>query len=87
MWYYKVTETQLAKGRSGKMFNELEFRHEIAKKGKTLQDIATLLGISKVTLYRKINGESDFYRLEISKICEIIGTENMDKIFFAHKVT
>ncbi len=69
------------------MFDEIAFRYFLAKKGKTLQDIATTLGISKVTLYRKINGESDFFRDEIAKCCEVLGKENMQEIFFAKEVT
>lgn len=52
-------------------------------KDKTMSGLALYLGISKTTLYRKLNGESDFYRGEMQKTREYLGEENIDFIFFA----
>ncbi|MEG0359690.1 MAG: helix-turn-helix transcriptional regulator [Anaerorhabdus sp.] len=52
-------------------------------KGKTMRGLANYLGISKSTLYRKLNGESDFYREEMQKAREYLEENNLDFIFFA----
>lgn len=68
------------------MFNEKAFKRAIEDADMTLEDVAKLLNINIVTLYRKINGESDFYRKEIQKIGSVIGAEKIMSIFFASKV-
>lgn len=68
------------------MFNEKAFRRAIEDAGLSIEDVAQLLNINVVTLYRKINGESDFYRKEIQKIGAAIGAEKIMAIFFASKV-
>lgn len=69
------------------MFDEAKFKAAVIGSGKTLKDVASALDISTVTLYRKMSGESDFYRAEIEKCCELLNTKNMSEIFFAHNVT
>lgn len=69
------------------MFDENKFKAAVISNGKTLNDIARKLNISKVTLYRKMSGESDFYRNEIEKCGEILRDSNMVDIFFAPQVT
>lgn len=68
------------------MFNEELFHSELKKLGMTVPALAKHLGISKVTLYRKISGESDFYRDEIQKCRELFGKDAADNIFFAAEV-
>lgn len=65
------------------MFNKLKFKAAIVSKGMTIGMVAVKLGISEATLYRKINGSSDFYRDEIQKLCEILDISNPSEIFFA----
>lgn len=65
------------------MFDEKAFRAMLKDKGKTLQDVADILSISLVTLYRKMNGESDFFRGEMDTLKKELNIENPDKIFFA----
>lgn len=48
----------------------------------TVEQIASVLGISKTTLYRKLNGESDFYRSEIQAISKVIPQETVIELFF-----
>ncbi|MCD8357480.1 MAG: helix-turn-helix domain-containing protein [Clostridia bacterium] len=69
------------------MFNKLLFQYEVKKKGFTLKDAAHIMGVDVTTLYRKMNGESDFYRHEIQKLCAEIGFDNPMEIFFAEKIT
>ncbi len=65
------------------MFDQKKFKALLVMKGKTMQDIASLLNINQATLYRKINGSSDFFRKEIQAICEYLEIENPNDIFFA----
>ena len=68
------------------MFNERAFYEEMKRLGMSVPELAKHLGISKVTLYRKISGESDFYRDEIQKCRELFGKEAAEGIFFADEV-
>lgn len=68
------------------MFNEERFNAELKKLGMSVPELAKHLGISKVTLYRKIYGQSDFYRDEIQKCRELFGKDAADKIFFDTEV-
>lgn len=68
------------------MFSKNKFRAAFIEKGMSMQDVANALGISKCTLYRKINGESDFFREEILKVKNMLDRENVDDIFFADEV-
>lgn len=54
-------------------------------KGKTMQNIADLLGINQATLYRKINGSSDFYRREIQAICNYLEIVDPNEFFFCSR--
>lgn len=64
--------------------NKELFCFELKKVGMTVPELAKYLGISKVTLYRKISGESDFYRDEIQKCRELFGIDVADSIFFVN---
>lgn len=66
------------------MFRKNEFLAEVARKELTLRRLSDFIGINSSTLYRKINGESEFTRSEISAICEClrIDDERMREIFF-----
>ena len=68
------------------MFSAGEFYAAIARKGERQRDAARIMGINTVTLYRKIYGESDFYRKEIDAFC---GHYECDPntIFFAKEVS
>ncbi len=65
------------------MFDRLRFQYEIKAKGFTLNDVAGMLGINLTTLYRKMSGESDFFRHEIQILCHNIHFDNPMEIFFA----
>ena len=65
----------------------IRLEYEIKKKGISLKELAETLGISKVALYRKINGKSDFKLCEMQKIAEIVGLETAIPIFFAKEVS
>ena len=67
------------------MFCVTEFNAMLARFSKTKEDVAVMLGINPATLYRKINGQSDFTRQEIQTIrCAFnLDADTLDKIFFA----
>ena len=66
------------------MFNKNKFRAKVIENGFAMKQIAESLRISEVTLYRKINGTSDFTRKEIQKLKEILklDAKTTDEIFF-----
>ena len=66
------------------MFNEKLFRMALLREEVSLQQISELLDINLATLYRKMRGNSDFYRDEIQQICDFLHLELKEKeeIFF-----
>lgn len=65
------------------MFNESEFKKIVQQQGFTLEEVANHLKINPSTLYRKMKGQSDFYRFEIQALCELLHIEEPSEIFFA----
>lgn len=67
------------------MFQKNEFRAELVRKGMSVKSIARALKLTTASIYRKMNGYSDFYRTEIEKIAELLELSESDiiKIFFA----
>jgi hypothetical protein len=73
-------------GKGGiKMFDKRKFKALLILSEKTIKEVAELLNINEVTLYRKMNGTSDFYRSEIQTLCDHLNIENPAEIFFAKK--
>lgn len=56
----------------------------MALKGKSISEIINLLKISKSTMYRKLNGESEFTRKEILLLINFLDISNEEamNIFF-----
>jgi hypothetical protein len=69
------------------MFDKKKFRAAAVLSGKSMGDIADTLGINRVTLYRKLNGASDFLRWEIEACCIFLNISNPTEIFFAEEVS
>lgn len=67
------------------MFQKNEFKAEVMRRGLSLEDVANELKINPVSLHRKMNGTSDFYRNEIEQIIKLLGLSGDDviRIFFA----
>lgn len=67
------------------MFQKNLFKAQLKVKRKTVKDVAEAVGINEVTLYRKMNGTSDFTRNEIQMIRQYLNlqAEEVDEIFFA----
>lgn len=65
------------------MFNLAEFRAAVARRGMTKKEVAAALGISEVTLWRKLNRDGDFTREEINTLIDTLQIEDPAVIFFA----
>lgn len=68
------------------MVNTLELKAQIARKGKTYQEVYEALGISKRMWYDRIS-QKKFNSDEIYKLIDILEIENPTPIFFAPEVT
>lgn len=70
------------------MFDKKLFKIALIKKDKSMEEIAMILNIDISTLYRKVNGESDFYRYEVQAICDYLEIEQSERelIFFAQEI-
>ncbi len=75
------------KGEQGTLFNKLKFKAAVVENGKTIADVAEYLEINESTLYRKINGTSEFNRDEIQNICIFLHLDSPVEIFFAENIT
>lgn len=65
------------------MFNAAEFRAAMARRNMTKKEVAAELGISEVTLWRKLNRDGDFTREEINKLIDALQIEDPNAVFFA----
>jgi transposase len=67
------------------MLNEKLFRARIVAEGMSTEDVAKVIGCNVGTLYRKLNGTSDFTRNEIQlfKAAFHLSAEEVEQIFFA----
>ena len=67
------------------MFKKELLKARMVEKSVTQNEMADKLGINSATLYRKINGESEFTRSEMQIIKAVLAldTSGMDAIFFA----
>lgn len=66
------------------MFSKKEFEIALLKCEKSKDDIAEILNVNLATLYRKMNGSSDFYRDEIQAISDYLNLslDEKESIFF-----
>lgn len=69
----------------GEKMDKALLRYYTNKHGYTMQDLSRSLNISEVTLYRKLNGTSDFTRPEIQRIKDVLGLDDsvIISIFFS----
>jgi len=67
------------------VLNRNKLKAKVIENGFAMKQIAKMLQISESTLYRKINGKSDFTRKEIQDLKEILNldTKTAEEIFFA----
>lgn len=65
------------------MFEPTKFKAAVVLSGMTMKDVAAQIGVDESTLYRKINDNGRFTRMEIVKLVEILKIEKPEEIFFA----
>lgn len=71
------------------MTNADMLRDKISGSGLKIGFIADFMGISRQTLWKKINNKRPFNQYEIEKLCEILrlfDVTERDAIFFARNV-
>ena len=68
-------------------FNRLEFNAQLARKDMSVKDLAESIKMPLSTMYRKLNNNGDFDRVEIANIVETLGIEDPGKIFFSLELT
>lgn len=69
------------------MFDKRKFQAQLILAGKTMEDVANILGINVATLYRKINNNGSFTRREINAMLPVLGVKDPCDIFFAEELT
>lgn len=69
------------------MFDTRKFKAQVILAGLTMKQVAAELGIDEATLYRKMNGTSDFYRRELQQLCNLLRIDDPASIFFAEDLT
>lgn len=69
--------------------NVNELKAELVRQGVSLRTLATILGIDRSTLYKKMSGRTQFLQSEIAKIGEILHLDSnkIVAIFFDNKVS
>ena len=68
--------------------NSKKLKIKLLEKDKNLEDLALYIGCNIATIYRKLNGESDFSRNEIQQIAVFLSLSSSDvnSIFFDDKL-
>lgn len=69
------------------MFDKKRLEAELVLQNISKAEFAKALGIDTSTLYKKMNGKSDWTLTEIRKTGEILGKDKINTIFFAEKVS
>lgn len=57
-------------------------RAKMAEKGETQKSVAKAMGISEVSLSRKIKGIREFRLSEVLSLCDLLCIDNPKPIFF-----
>ena len=70
------------------MFSKRHFEMFLLRENKSKEDVASHIDINIATLYRKMNGDSDFYGNEIQKISIYLNLSNEEKdlVFFNSEI-
>ena len=68
--------------------NSKKLKIKLLEKEKSLEELANYIGCNIVTLYRKLNGESDFSRNEVQLIAIFLelSSAEVNSIFFDDKL-
>ena len=68
--------------------NSKKLKIKLLEQDKTLEDLANYIGCNITTLYRKLNGDSDFSRTEVQLIAAFLSlsASDVNTIFFDEKL-
>lgn len=66
---------------------EDRIRALLKNRGWTITGLAEALDINRLTLYRKIKGDSEFSRREIGACCLLFGPQEVLKLFFTDEIS
>lgn len=69
------------------MFDKKRLEAELVLQNIGKAEFAKSLGIDTSTLYKKMNGKSDWSLSEIRRTGEVLGKDKIEAIFFADKVS
>jgi len=69
------------------MFNKARFKAELALRGIPIKRAAEVMGLSTTTLWRRLNGKSEFTAREMTAFSALVGWENLKAIFFDENVS
>lgn len=69
------------------MFDKKRLEAELVLQNIGKAEFAKSLGIDTSTLYKKMNGKSDWSLSEICRTGEVLGKDKIEAIFFANKVS
>ena len=67
--------------------NKALLEYEMKRHGKNINDMCSMLGISRSAFYRKCNGVSEFTQSEIAKTVKYLNLDSPVEIFFANEVS
>lgn len=73
----------------GEKVNINELKAEIVRRGMNIGEFADFIGVSRTTMWRKINNPNTFTLADITKIREVLEIEGkrVIEIFFTDKVS
>lgn len=63
------------------MVDKKIFRQIVKQAGETMGNAAAVMGLERTSLYRKLNGETDFYTREVEAFCKHYKANPL-KVFF-----
>jgi transcriptional regulator with XRE-family HTH domain len=68
--------------------NSKKLKIKLFEQDKTLEELANYIGCNITTLYRKLNGDSDFSRSEVQLIAAFLSlsASDVNTIFFDEKL-
>lgn len=68
--------------------NATELRVEMVRARKSVEDVAREIGVTAPTLYRKLDGKSDFFLTELKAIKKSLNLDDeaVKRIFFADEL-
>lgn len=68
--------------------NSKKLKIKLLEQDKTLEELANYIGCNITTLYRKLNGDSDFSRTEVQLIAAFLSlsASDVNSIFFDEKL-